>query len=306
MRKREKLNALITNIQGYSVHDGPGIRTVVFFKGCPLNCQWCANPEGILPKAEVGFIENLCTNCGRCLDICPTGALDLRRGAARIDYSRCKACGICVEACYYNAMVRYGKEMSVEEVFDAVRRDKVFYDGSGGGVTVSGGEPLLHAPFVASLFDFCHEAGINTCVETSGSVSRQSLQPVLSAADYILFDLKHMNPDTHKRYTGQPNQQILANVKLAVKSGANVLFRMPLIPYVNDDSVNIRETAEFIKALSPDAEIQLMPYHRLGESKYRALNRICLFQDFQMIKDESVEAVKLAFVEHGVKCTVSG
>lgn len=299
------MRAYVTNIQGYSIHDGPGIRTVVFFKGCGLACQWCANPECISNNPEIGFIENLCKFCGKCLNACPEGALRLQQGQGRVDYSRCKVCGKCVDACYYGAMVLYGKEMSVEEVFDAVRRDKIFYDSSGGGVTVSGGEPLLRAPFVKELFELCHGNGINTCIETSGFVKRENLELVLPVTDYLLFDLKHLNSELHKQYTGQPNELILSNAKLASESGANVLYRMPLIPTINDTPANIRETAEFLKSLSPAGEIQLMPYHRLGDSKYKALNRIRPLQELEIMKDDSVNEVKQAFIDLGVKCTIS-
>ena len=164
-------SALISNIQGYSIHDGPGIRTVVFLKGCPLRCRWCANPENLEDRVRVGFLANLCQHCARCAKVCPQGAI-LPDAERRIDRNRCDDCALCVEACFYGALVRYGKRMTVEEVFDQVRRDKIFYDSSGGGVTVSGGEPLTHADFVAELFTLCREEGINTCVETCGCVPR--------------------------------------------------------------------------------------------------------------------------------------
>ena len=305
MQGCDTMRAQITNIQGYSIHDGPGIRTVAFLKGCGLKCQWCANPEGISGDPDIGFIENLCKFCGRCLDACPEGALNLQQGQARVDYFRCKTCGKCVDACYYRAMVLYGKEMSAEEVFDAVRRDKMFYDGSGGGVTVSGGEPLLRAPFVKELFELCHGDGINTCVETSGFVRQENLELVLPVTDYLLFDLKHLNSELHKLYTGQPNDLILSNAKLASESNVKVLFRMPLIPTVNDTPENIRETAEFLKSLPPEAEIQLMPYHRLGDSKYKALNKVRPLQELQIMKDDQVNEIKQAFIDLGVKCTIS-
>lgn len=299
------MQTLVTNIQGYSIHDGPGIRTVVFFKGCGLACQWCANPEGISLLAEVGFIKNLCTNCGKCLDACPENALNFDDTKPRIDYSRCKACGKCVESCYYKAMVRYGKEMNVEEVFDAVRRDKMFYDSSGGGVTVSGGEPLLHAPFVKALFELCKNAGINTCIETSGSVSSKSLLSVLPVTDYILFDIKHFNSDIHFEYTGQPNALILDNAKLAVINGADIIFRIPLIPTINDTEQNIKETADFLKSIDLDAKLQLMPYHRMGEGKYKALNRPYLLRELLVMGAERLEVVKQAYIDYGVACSIS-
>lgn len=298
------MKVLINNIQGYSIHDGPGIRTVVFFKGCGLACEWCANPEGISPEVEIGFIENLCTYCGRCLEACPEKALsaDLPH---RIDRNRCKACGKCVDACFYKAMVRYGREMSVEEVFDAVRRDKMFYQSSGGGVTVSGGEPLLYASVVKSIFELCKGEDISTCIETSGFAAADSLLSVLPVTDYILFDLKHMNSAIHLQYTGQSNDLILQNAKLAVSNGADVLFRMPLIPSVNDTEENIRETADFIKSIQTSPKIQLMPYHRMGESKYKALDKPNLLSSLKVMGPDELEAVKQRYMDYGVDCSIS-
>jgi pyruvate formate lyase activating enzyme len=197
--------------------------------------------------------------------------------------------------------------MTVEEVFDAVRRDKMFYDTSGGGVTVSGGEPLLKAPFVKTLFELCKNAGINTCIETAGFVNSQSLLMVLPLTDYVLYDIKHLDSDRHKAYTGQFNELILKNAKLAADSGAHVLFRIPLIPTINDDEENIKNTAAFLKSICSQPEVQLMPYHRMGESKYKALNKqiSALLRDVQVMDQSRLEEVKLKFVNHGVKCSIS-
>ena len=300
------MNALVTNIQGYSIHDGPGIRTVVFFKGCNLACRWCANPEGIHTKPEVGFIEKLCQQCGKCIDACPNGAIQLDEGLHRINYERCVGCGKCTEVCFYNALVLYGKPMSVDEVYDAVKRDKMFYDPSGGGVTVSGGDPLLHAPFIKELFEKCRQNGINTCIETSGFVNTEVLLSALPLTDHLLLDLKLLNPQLHKEYTGQFNDLILKNARLAAESGVNVLFRMPLIPGINDTEENIAETSEFIKRLEGDeARIELLPYHRLGQSKYIALNLPYSLPDVKVMETQQVDAVKNAFIANGVTCTVS-
>ncbi len=299
------MDALVTNIQGYSIHDGPGIRTVVFLKGCGLNCRWCANPEGISPEIQIGFIKNLCTHCGKCVPACPAGALSLDEKKHRIDYSKCTSCGKCAEACLYKALVLYGREMSVDEVFDAVRRDKMFYDTSSGGVTVSGGEPLMYAPFVKALFGLCREAGINTCVETSGYVNTEHLLSVLSMTDYLLFDLKHMNSDIHMNYTGQRNDLILANARLAAESGADILFRVPLMPAVNDTPENIKETAAFIKSIMARPRVQLMPFHRLGDSKYQALDLPNRFHACRVMAREELLATKQAYIDEGVDCSIS-
>src|SRR4030042_5004626 len=233
---------LVTNIQGYSIHDGPGIRTVVFLKGCGLECQWCSNPECISPQPEVGFFKALCAKCCKCAGVCPVDALVYEAGKLpRIERVRCTGCGICSSACSYKALVLYGKAMNIEELFDAVNRDKMFYETSGGGVTVSGGEALLQLQLVCDLFEQCRRAGIHTCIETSGYIAESALKKVLLYTDYVLYDLKHQNSDKHQRYTGKPNSLILDNAKVIAESGIETLFRMPLIPGINDDLQNVKE-----------------------------------------------------------------
>ncbi len=299
------MKAIITNIQGFSIHDGPGIRTVVFFKGCGLACLWCANPECIPAQSQIGFIKNLCTHCGKCLEVCPMDAIVTDERNHRVDYGKCTVCGLCADACRYNALTRYGTEMSLDEVFDAVRRDKMFYDTSGGGVTVSGGEALLQAEFVKDLFAMCKNDGIHTCIETAGFASSEYLRKVLPLTDCLLYDLKHMDPDIHLKYTGQTNELILNNARIAAENGADILFRIPLIPDVNDDAVNITRTAEFVMSLPIPPRVQLMPYHRLGDSKYKALDLTNQMHETAVMEMEEIEAIRQAFVNQGVDCTIS-
>ncbi len=298
-------SALIANIQGYSIHDGPGIRTVVFLKGCPLRCRWCANPENLQDRVQAGFLANLCKHCGRCASACPRGAI-LTEENRRIDREKCDGCCKCVEACFYEALVRYGKPMTVEEVFDQVRRDKIFYESSGGGVTVSGGEPLIHADFVAELFTLCRGEGINTCVETCGCVPQAAFEKVLPLTDTFYFDLKLMDSGKHREYTGQSNEQILSNACFLAGSGANILFRQPVIPGVNDGEENIRATAEFIRSLSrPELQLQLIAYHRMGASKYAALDLPYAMEEVKPMDPAQVEAVRKAYEDCGIGCTIS-
>ena len=298
-------SALIANIQGYSIHDGPGIRTVVFLKGCPLRCRWCANPENLLDRVRVGFLANLCQHCARCAKVCPQGAI-LPDADRRIDREKCDECAKCVEACFYGALVRYGKGMTAEEVFDQVRRDKIFYDSSGGGVTVSGGEPLTHADFVAELFALCRGEGIHTCVETCGCVPQAAFEKVLSLTDTFYFDLKLMDSEMHREYTGQGNDQILSNARFLAEKGADILFRQPLIPGVNSPEENVKATAAFIRSLGrEDLALQLIPYHRMGTSKYAALDIPYTLEDMKPMAAEEVEAVRALYESLGVPCTVS-
>jgi pyruvate formate lyase activating enzyme len=301
------MSNLVTNIQGYSIHDGPGIRTVVFLKGCGLECQWCSNPECISPHPEVGFIKALCTQCGKCAEVCPDGALIYQAGKLpRIDRERCSGCGVCSSVCSYQALVLYGKPMNADEVFDAVNRDKMFYQASGGGVTVSGGEPLLQPQFVGDLFERCRRAGIHTCMETSGYAAGSALRKVLPYTDYILYDLKHLNSKKHRRYTGKPNNLVLSNAKVVAASGVETLFRMPLIPGINDDMPNIKETAEFLRGLGNNApRIELMPYHRLGKGKYESLDRQYRLSGVLSPQPDEVESAKKAFEDNDIICMIS-
>ena len=299
------LTALVSNIQGYSIHDGPGIRTVVFLKGCPLRCRWCANPENLQDRVLVGFLANLCRHCGRCAKSCPRGAI-LPDPDRRIDRDKCDGCARCTEACYYDALVRYGEEKTVEEVFGKVRRDKIFYESSGGGVTVSGGEPLTHADFVAELFRLCRSEGIPSCVETCGCVDRSAFEKVLPLTDLFYFDLKLMDGEKHREFTGMDNARILDNARFLAERGARLLFRQPLIPGVNDTEENIRAAAEFIRSLGrADLGLQLIAYHRLGTSKYAALDIPYTLEDLPAMAPEAADAVRDRYAALGVDCTVS-
>lgn len=295
--------AVITNIQGYSIHDGPGIRTTVFIKGCPMSCRWCANPENLSPKPQVGFIDKLCIGCGDCFKLCHCGAIVLGEGY-RIDKTRCESCAKCTGGCLSGALVRYGNYMRAEDVFEKVRKDKMFYDQSGGGVTVSGGEPLTKPKFVRELFTLCREASINTCIETCGMVSQKAFEKVADLTDLFCFDLKIMDSDLHREYTGSPNELILSNARFLAQRGANILFRQPLIPGVNDTDDNIECTAAFIKSLG-DYPLQLMPYHRAGQSKYEALGMDYPMAELRIDSAEQVNRVKDKYAMLGIDCSIS-
>ncbi|HSW39543.1 MAG TPA: glycyl-radical enzyme activating protein [Acidobacteriota bacterium] len=300
------LSAVITNIQVFSIHDGPGIRTVVFFKGCPLACRWCANPECLAGNPQMGFIENLCAGCGKCFDACPGDAIRRTDDGHRIDYGRCRSCGDCMARCLYGALTRYGDTMTLAQVWDAVRRDKIFYDESRGGVTVSGGEPLLRADFVRELFRLCRRERIDTCVETCGHVDPAALLEIIPVTDHFLFDLKHMNPETHRSYTGRSNEAILKNAEALIAHGADVVFRQPLIPGVNDTAENIEATARFLKTLGDKAaRLEIMPFHGMGRSKYKALNMSYTMEELRAVDDEQAASVRNAYLHCGIDCSVS-
>jgi pyruvate formate lyase activating enzyme len=299
-------SAVITNIQGFSIHDGPGIRTVVFFKGCPLSCRWCANPECLSGEPQIGFIRALCAGCGTCFDICTREAVRDGDGVHRIDYARCDSCGECVAQCFYGALVRYGESKTVADVWDAVRRDKIFYDSSGGGVTASGGEPLLQAGFVRELFELCRGESIDTCIETCGFAPPEALEEVIPVTDHFLFDLKHMDPEIHSRLTGRSNARILENARLLLKRGADIVFRQPLIPGINDSVENIEATAAFLSGLGKnDLRLELMPYHRMGRGKYTALAMQYPMEGTEAAGDEAAASARNAYRDRGIHCTIS-
>ncbi len=304
----ESARGIVLNVQFFNLHDGPGTRTLVFFKGCPLKCMWCSNPESIGRAPELGLTRSQCDGCAKCIDACPERALSLDDDdAVKVDRRRCNACGECLPACGPEALTIYGKEMTAREVFEEVYRDKMFYEGTGGGITVSGGEPLLQARFLAAIFELCRDAGIHTCLETTGYAGAETCDRVLPLTDHVLFDLKHMDSSLHRQLTGIPNTRVLDNAARVARSGIPVTFRIPLVPGLNDATENIEATAEFVRNLDGDnvQGIEIMPYHRMGMGKYEALDRRYGLADLTPASPDHVESIKQTFEECGVACTVS-
>ncbi len=249
------MNGIIFDIQRFSVYDGRGIRTNVFFKGCNLRCKWCHNPESQKKEPQLMFNKAKCTGCGECTKICGNTFTE-----------NCTACGKCAAVCKYGARKIAGKEYSVDEVFNIVVRDKAFYETSGGGVTLSGGEPLLQIDFVAELLKKCKENGISTAVETAANVPWEYFERVLPYLDEVLCDIKCIDESRHRELTGVSNKQILANAEKLKASGKEVIFRMPVIPGLND--CEAEKAREFTKGFA----LELLAYHETGKSKYEQLN----------------------------------
>lgn len=273
---KEELSGQVFNIQRYSTHDGPGIRTTVFLKGCPLSCFWCQNPESQESKPELLFKEDKCTLCGRCIEVCPTGANSIVDGRMIIDRDICAACGDCVIPCIPQAREIEGRTMTVKEVIKEVKKDLRLYINSGGGMTLSGGDCEAQVDFSEAILKAAHEETIHTAVEITGAFPWKIVKRITDNADFIFYDLKHMDDDKHKEGTGLSNKLIKENAKTLVKENKTIYFRTPLIPGFNDSREVIQEIVDFIRDelhLNPAERLELLAYNELGENKYHRLGR---------------------------------
>lgn len=267
----QTVSGTVTDIQHFSVHDGPGIRTTVFVKGCNLRCFWCHNPETQASGLELQYYPDRCIACGKCVEVCPESAHSMVDGVHVFDRERCTACGACTDVCYSRALVMAGAERSAAEVVEIVLRDRAFYDTSGGGVTVSGGEPLLQPAFTRAVLAGCRAAGIHTAVETAANVSWGRIQEILPVTDLVMMDIKTMDSDVHRTVTGVPNARILENAKRLAEHGVPLIVRTPVVPGVNDDEASIRAIAEFTSGLDSLVRYELLRFHAMAGSKYAAL-----------------------------------
>lgn len=269
------MEALITDIQRFSVDDGPGIRTTVFFKGCNLGCAWCHNPECIDLLPELQFFRDCCTACGQCVPACPAGARAISPKNDRLEYDRslCTACGGCAAVCPSGAVSVAGRSITADELLAELEKDRPFYETSGGGVTFSGGEPLLQAGFLAGMLDRCRAAGLSTAVDTAGAVAWQTLESIARRTDLVLYDLKAATAQLHQAVTGMDNRLILANLNRLTEGGFNVRVRVPLIPGVNDSGGELDSIIALLTRLAPSLGAEPLACHDYGRSKYAALDR---------------------------------
>ena len=308
------MDGTIFNIQHYTIHDGPGIRTEVFLKGCPLHCPWCSNPEGQSRKLQLGVYSERCLSesiCGLCKVDClhEDALLFADEKLQAIDSSKCISCMKCVNTCPADAIKQWGENMSVGDVMKEILMDRGYYERSGGGVTVSGGEPLMQADFVAELFQECKKEGIHTCCETALSLPWEEVEKVLPWTDLLITDLKHMDSEIHRGFSGAGNERILENQKKIVQENKTLVIRIPVIPGVNDDQDNIEQTAEFILN---DLEgkvrtLQLLSFMRLGEEKYKSLGRPYTMKDVEVDRQAfqtQVEKIAAYFNSRGIHCAV--
>jgi pyruvate formate lyase activating enzyme len=296
----------IFDIEKFAIHDGPGLRTTVFLKGCPLGCWVCHNPESQAFEPELMLRDGRCDRCGDCIPACVPGALSLNHRALRLERSRCDLCGACVSVCVAGALEIAGREVSVAQVIEEIDRDLVYYDESGGGVTFSGGEPLSQAEFLLELLRACRERGIRTALDTCGHAPPAVFQSVAPFVDLFLYDLKIMDAARHLEFTGLTNEMIHDNLRWLSGQDADVVIRFPLLPGINDDAENVRALGAFLAALARRYPVDILPYHRLGLGKYASLGREPRLPDLAPPPREAVLEAVEDLRAFGLHVTVRG
>jgi len=297
---------IIFDIKKFAIHDGPGLRTTVFFKGCPLACWACHNPEGKEKRKNLFVREERCTLCGDCLEVCEPGSISLDGGKLQVNRSTCTSCGLCIEKCLPGALVIAGREVSVQEVLEEIERDVVFYDQSGGGVTFSGGEPLSQPDFLLDLMHECKERDISIVVDTSGFAPLDLVESVAELADLFLFDFKLVDGKRHEDFTGSSNEGILENLTWLSENGPPMVIRVPLFSGINDDEENISALGKFVAGLPKKHTVDLLPYHNTGIDKYRRLDHPYKMGDALPPSDAEIEAVVRSLRTFGLTVLVRG
>ena len=264
------MTGIITDFKRFAVHDGDGIRTTVFLKGCPLRCLWCHNPESLIRRPQLAYLTEKCIDCGACVAACPKGAHRFGENGHTLDRTRCEGCGACAAVCAAKALKFYGREMTVDEVMAVVLEDRIFY-GANGGMTLSGGEPTAQAEFTLALLEAAGQASINTALDTCGDAPQPLFAALAPHVDCFLYDIKHIDSDRHRALTGRPNDRILENYRFLAGTGAQIEVRIPLIPGCNDDTATLDGIGAFLSA-APPRRVKLLPYHSYADGKYAALD----------------------------------
>ena len=303
----EGSSGLVFDIKRFAINDGPGIRVTIFMKGCPLSCRWCHNPESISTKIQKMYSASKCIACGECVRICPMEACELTPEGVVTETEICSACGLCAEICPAKASEMSGRYETVEDLIKVIEDERPFFDQSGGGVTFSGGEPLLYPIFLNEILDACGDLRIHRTVDTSGLASTRTLLETAKRTDLFLYDLKLMDSDKHRQWTGVGNKRILQNLQALAETGADIQIRIPLIEGVNSDEQNIEATASFVAALSgPRKLVNLLPYHDVAEGKSVKLGITCETASMASPSQADQERIIDQFATHGLTATIGG
>lgn len=300
-------SGLIFDVKRYSINDGPGIRVTIFFKGCPLHCLWCHNPESISPRIQKMYMAEKCIGCKACVDACPEKACTLTPKGVVTDTSACTLCGICADVCPTRATEMSGKITDITEILEIVEKERIFFDQSGGGVTISGGEPLMQADFLITLLDALGARSIHRTVDTTGLAKTETLLEVAKRTDHFLYDLKMMDSKSHKKWTGVENSLILTNLKALAKTGVSIEIRLPLVKGVNDSRENIQQTAAFIASLAGEVKkVNLLPYHYVMAAKYQKLGEMPDLSELSEPSEKDITSIIDIFSGYGLSASVGG
>jgi pyruvate formate lyase activating enzyme len=299
-------SGLVFDIKRFALHDGPGIRTTVFFKGCPLRCAWCHNPESQSRKKEIMVRGSRCIRCGACAALCEKGAISVKKDGPHVVAGKCMVCGACADACNAEAIQLVGKEMAAREVMGEVLKDSPFYEQSGGGASFSGGEPLAQPEFLRDLLALSKRAGLHTAVDTCGHAPWKNIDSILGKTDLFLYDVKLMDDGRHRHYTGVSNKTILTNLERLAKSGAEIIVRFAVIPGVNDGEKNVAETGDFVARLKRVESVDLLPYHAMAAGKYPQLNRSARMKGVKPPTEESMARIAKTLEGFGLRVVTGG